>query len=62
MPTAVNSGFDAQDSMMKLTEAARKNESAGYVGLDLDSGEPLLPVDRGIFDNYTVKKQMLNSW
>lgn len=56
---AVNSGFDAQDSMVKLTEAAQKGT---MVGLDLETGEPLIPTDRGIFDNYVVKKQMINSW
>jgi len=55
---AVNSGFDAQDALVKLTESARQGD---LVGLDLESGEPLLPVDRGIFDNYTVKKQIINS-
>ncbi|KAK6636370.1 T-complex protein 1 subunit zeta [Polyplax serrata] len=55
---AVNSGFDAQDSMVKLTEAAQKGT---MVGLDLETGEPLIPTDRGIFDNYVVKKQMINS-
>lgn len=32
------------------------------VGLDLSSGEALSPADEGIWDNYCVKKQLLNSW
>lgn len=56
--SAVNSGFDAQDIMVKLTETAR---TGALVGLDLESGEPLIPTDRGIYDNYVVKKQMINS-
>lgn len=55
---AVNSGFDAQDSIVKLTEAARGGDA---VGLDVDSGEPTLPATYGIFDNYIVKKQIVNS-
>lgn len=56
---AVNSGFDSQDSMVKLLEAARAGDV--IVGLDVDTGEPLIPADRGIYDNYTVKKQIINS-
>ena len=56
---AVNSGFDSQDSMVKLTAAAY---NGAVVGLDLETGEPLMPADRGIYDNYVVKKQMINSW
>jgi len=55
---AVNSGFDAQDSLVKLTEAARGGKP---VGLDVDSGEPTLPASKGIYDNYIVKKQIINS-
>ena len=32
------------------------------VGLDLSSGEALSPADEGIWDNYCVKKQLLDSW
>jgi len=57
---AINSGFDAQDMIVKLQEECR--ESVGPVGVNVDSGEVLQPVDAGIFDNYCVKKQILNSW
>jgi T-complex protein 1 subunit zeta len=56
---AINSGFDAQDMIVKLQEECR--ESVGPVGVNVDSGEVLQPVDAGIFDNYCVKKQILNS-
>lgn len=46
--------------IVKLQEESR--ESAGPVGVNVDSGEVLQPVDAGIFDNYCVKKQILNSW
>ena len=32
------------------------------VGVDLSNGEALIPSDEGIWDNYCVKKQLLNSW
>lgn len=56
---AVNSGYDAQDTIVKLQEEARL--SPDPVGLDLSTGEAIKPADLGIFDNYLVKKQILNS-
>lgn len=56
---ATNSGFDAQDTIVKLQEESRLNSQP--IGLDLTSGEPINPVDAGIFDNYIVKKQIINS-
>lgn len=56
---AVNSGFDAQDTMVKLQEEAQLlNEP---IGLDVNSGQALRPADAGIYDNYVVKKQIINS-
>lgn len=56
---AVNSGYDAQDTIVKLTEEDRLNPDP--VGLDLSTGEAMKPVDMGVYDNYIVKKQILNS-
>lgn len=56
---AANSGFDQQDVMVKLIHEHAANKLT--VGLDLNSGEPINPVDVGIFDNYSVKKQLINS-
>ncbi|XP_073830597.1 chaperonin containing TCP1 subunit 6 [Musca autumnalis] len=56
---AINSGYDAQDTIVKLTEEDRLNPDP--VGLDLSTGEPMKPVDLGVYDNYVVKKQILNS-
>lgn len=56
---AVNSGFDSQYSIVKLLE-----ETAALgapVGLDINSGEALEPSSAGIYDNYVVKKQIINS-
>jgi len=57
---AVNSGFDAQDIIVKLLEESSALGEA--VGLDLSTGEALKPVEAGIYDNYNVKKQIINSW
>lgn len=56
---AANSGFDQQDVMVKLIH--EHTENGTIVGLDLITGEPIDPVDLGIFDNYSVKKQLINS-
>lgn len=56
---AVNSGYDAQDTIVRLQEEAEL--SSDPVGLDLATGEPSKPVDLGIYDNYIVKKQIINS-
>lgn len=57
---AVNSGYDAQDTIVKLQEEDRLS-GADTVGLDLSTGEAMKPADLGVFDNYIVKKQILNS-
>lgn len=57
---AINSGFDVQDVIVKLIEEDRMNKGEP-IGLDLNSGEPMMPKDMCVYDNYIVKKQMLNS-
>ncbi|KAJ6636550.1 T-complex protein 1 subunit zeta [Pseudolycoriella hygida] len=56
---AVNSGYDAQDTIVKLQEENRLNPEP--IGIDLSTGEPMMPIEMGVFDNYIVKKQILNS-
>lgn len=56
---AINSGYDAQDTIVKLQEESRLNPDP--IGLDLSTGEAIKPTDLGIIDNYIVKKQILNS-
>ncbi|XP_078039412.1 chaperonin containing TCP1 subunit 6 [Augochlora pura] len=56
---AINSGFDAQDTIVKLLE--ERNSLGEPVGLDVSTGEALKPTDAGIYDNYNVKKQIINS-
>lgn len=56
---AQNSGFDAQDTIVKLQEEDRLCPEP--IGLDITTGEAAKPTDLGIYDNYVVKKQILNS-
>lgn len=56
---AANSGYDVQDTIVKLQEEDRLNPEP--IGLDISTGEPAKPTDLGVYDNYTVKKQILNS-
>eukprot|EP00743_Colponemidia_sp_Colp-15_P000136 GILK01000156.1.p1 GENE.GILK01000156.1~~GILK01000156.1.p1 ORF type:complete len:557 (-),score=88.46 GILK01000156.1:1575-3188(-) len=55
---AENSGYDAQDTIIKLLEEHERTGSA--IGLDIETGEPLQPEVDGIYDNYRVKKQFLH--
>ena len=55
---AENSGLDVQESIIKVEEEQERTDLA--YGLDLNSGETFLPAALGIWDSYTVKKQILN--
>jgi T-complex protein 1 subunit zeta len=54
---AENSGFDVQDTILKLTDEREATELA--IGLDCTSGEAMIPADEGIWDNVRVKRQCL---
>lgn len=56
---AQNAGYDSQEVMVKLVEEA--SESGQPVGVDCSTGEVINPKDLGIYDNYSVKKQMIHS-
>lgn len=56
---AANAGYDAQDSIIKLQEAYAEGKPS--LGFDINSGEPMDPAVVGIWDNYRVKHQMLDS-
>jgi len=56
---AENGGYDAQDTMLKLLE--QEAQGTPKIGLDIASGEPLDPCAAGIWDNFAVKRQMLDS-
>jgi T-complex protein 1 subunit zeta len=55
---AVNSGLDPLDCVLTLEQEFK---SGHVVGLDLFSGECVDPVKSGIFDNFRVKEQILES-
>jgi T-complex protein 1 subunit zeta len=55
---AENSGFDSQDTLIALQEA---HKDGHVVGLDLETGEPMDPQAEGVWDNYRVKRQLLQS-
>jgi len=55
---AQNGGFDAQDVLVALQE---EYSNGHVVGVDLISGETLNPAAEGIWDNYRVHRQVLNS-
>jgi T-complex protein 1 subunit zeta len=54
---AENSGFDVPDTLIKLQEERVKTGQA--IGLDVTTGEPMLPEPLGIWDNVRVKKQII---
>ncbi|CAI5999682.1 unnamed protein product [Closterium sp. NIES-64] len=55
---AENSGLDTQDVIIQLqSEHAKGN----VVGLNVTTGEPMDPHVEGVFDNYSVKQQLINS-
>lgn len=56
---AKNAGLDAQDSIVKLMDAIEENGEP--YGLDLNTGEAVLPREIGVFDNFCVKRQLLHN-
>jgi T-complex protein 1 subunit zeta len=71
---AANAGFDAQESMLKVIDEHRSTQLP--VGIDVNTGatnscpiiyicmlvgEPMLPTETGVWDNYIVKKNMVSS-
>ena len=51
---AQNSGFDAQDTLLKVQEAHQKDKKA--YGVDTLTGDPLPAETSAIWDNYIVKR------
>ncbi|MCI4386306.1 hypothetical protein PGIGA_G00060850 [Pangasianodon gigas] len=56
---AQNSGYDPQETLVKLQTEFK--ESSQLIGVDLSTGEPMVAGEAGIWDNYSVKKQLLHS-
>lgn len=58
---ATNSGYDAQDTLLKIQEENYKNEGKQYFRLDVLTGEPAdCGATNNVWDNYMVKRQFLN--
>ncbi|EGG14104.1 chaperonin containing TCP1 zeta subunit [Cavenderia fasciculata] len=55
---AENSGFDPMDTLIKLQDEHAKGH---IVGLDITSGEPMNPIQEGVYDQYSVLKQIYRS-
>lgn len=55
---ATNSGFDAQDTLLKVQEEHVKNKEP--FGVDVTTGEPLPAGTSHVWDNVMVKRQFLN--
>ncbi|MGH0153321.1 UNVERIFIED_CONTAM: hypothetical protein FKN15_036472 [Acipenser sinensis] len=56
---AQNSGYDPQETLVKLQTEYK--ESGQLVGVNLSTGEPMVAAEVGVWDNYGVKKQLLHS-
>ncbi|KAH9675812.1 T-complex protein 1 subunit zeta 1 [Citrus sinensis] len=55
---AENAGLDTQDVIIALKG---EHDRGNIVGLNQHSGDPIDPQMEGIFDNYSVKRQIINS-
>ncbi|XP_076940238.1 T-complex protein 1 subunit zeta 1-like [Bidens hawaiensis] len=55
---AENSGLDTQDVIITLTG---EHDKGNVVGLNQQTGDPIDPQMEGIYDNYVVKRQIINS-
>jgi T-complex protein 1 subunit zeta len=55
---AANAGHDAIDVLVSLQNAADRDELRG---IDIDTGKMIDPKEKGIWDNYCVKKNQLQS-
>ncbi|XP_065832222.1 LOW QUALITY PROTEIN: T-complex protein 1 subunit zeta-like [Oscarella lobularis] len=56
---AQNAGLDPQEVIVKLQEEFSGNQVP--VGIDLQTGEPGVPSEMGVWDNICVKKQLIDA-
>lgn len=56
---AENSGLDVQDCILKLNDERQETQFQLPVGLDVNTGDPIIPSEEGIWDNVRVKRQSL---
>uniref|UniRef100_A0A7S1Z512 T-complex protein 1 subunit zeta n=1 Tax=Trieres chinensis TaxID=1514140 RepID=A0A7S1Z512_TRICV len=57
---AENSGLDVQDSILRLIDEREASGGTVAVGLDCETGDPMVPADEGVWDNVRVKRQCLH--
>ncbi|KAH8693018.1 T-complex protein 1 zeta subunit [Talaromyces proteolyticus] len=55
---AANSGHDIQDSLARMQDEIKEGN---VVGLDLSTGDPMDPVQDGVFDSYRVLRNCIAS-
>ena len=61
-----NSGYDVQDALLQLKDEFMANnkldgsEPIMAIGFNCTTGEPMLPVVEGVYDNVRVKRQSLH--
>jgi len=53
----INAGHDAQEAILK----AMQSQGDTIVGIDLNTGDTLLPTQAGIYDVYAAKRQMIDA-
>lgn len=59
---AENSGLDVQEALITLQEAnAEARKDGKWAGMNLADGKVIDPIAAGIFDNFAVKKSLLES-
>ena len=51
----------AESPKQKRPDSVTEHDKGNIVGLSLNTGEPIDPAMEGIFDNYSVKRQIINS-
>ncbi|KNC35237.1 chaperone [Plasmodium falciparum RAJ116] len=54
-----NSGLDIHQTLFNVIDKYNEDRSEP-LGLDLDTGEPIIAHLKGIYDNYCVKKEILS--
>uniref|UniRef100_A0A8C6QTM9 Chaperonin containing TCP1 subunit 6B n=1 Tax=Nannospalax galili TaxID=1026970 RepID=A0A8C6QTM9_NANGA len=56
---AQNSGYDLQETLIKIQ--TQHAESKELVGIDVNTGEPMVAAEAEVWDNYCVKKHLFHS-
>jgi len=57
---AENSGLDVQECLLRLTDEREELGGSVAIGLNCETGDPMVPADEGVWDNVRVKRQCLH--